>query len=141
MFCKNSYHMIVIKVCEKLLVKEFKIELTHRYFSNILPLVAERLYCGKAFWCTAFPTAHILLIASRYITFFNYFFHSFFLLGHEKQKTDYNVEEVINFVLEPGSDFELCGFSEGSDTEDEIEQIANIKDNGDLAVNLINCKK
>ena len=121
MFCKNSYYMIVIKVCEKLLVKEFKIELTHRCFSNILPLVAERLYCGKAFWCTGFPTAHILLIASRYITFFNYFFHSFFLLGHEKQKTDYNVEEVINFVLEPGSDFELCGFSEGSDTEDEIE--------------------
>ena len=121
MFCKNSYYMIVIKVCEKLLVKEFKIELTHRCFSDILPLVAERLYCGKAFWCTAFPTAHILLIASRYITFFNYFFHSFFLLGHEKQKTDYNVEEVINFVLEPGSDFELCGFSEGSDTEDEIE--------------------
>lgn len=108
---------------------------------QILPLVAERLYCGKAFWCTAFPTAHILLIASRYITFFNYFFHSFFLLSHEKQKTDYDVEEVINFVLEPGSDFELCGFSEGSDTEDEIEQIANIKDNGDLAVNLISCKK
>ena len=119
--------MIVIKVFEKLLVKEFTIELIYRYFSNILSLVAETLYFRIAFWCT-FSATHISLIASRYLTW--YIVSFFFLLGHEvtTRLKNYNTE-ATNFVLEPGSDSELSRFSEDSDTEDEIEQLAKTRIN------------
>ena len=62
---------------------------------------------------------------------FYYCFHSFFLLGHEvtTRLRNYNVEEATDFVLERVSGSELSGFSEDSDTEDEIELLANTRDN------------
>ena len=74
---------------------------------------------------------------------FYHFIHSFFLLAHEitTRLGNYNAEEAINFVLEPGLDFELSGFSEGSDTDDEKEQLGNTRDNDHLTVNPISHKK
>ena len=54
---------------------------------------------------------------------------------------DYNAEEATNFVLEPSSDSELSGFTEGSDTKDQIEQLADTRDNDDLAVNPVSYKR